>query len=97
MRTSINFFIRNVFLFIFIIDSKLNLGNIVIKNYVLLLQLLQSFDENFGPEFTYLFSTAFELLLYCWFGNSVTEAVSALFMVQERKVSNLFDSHYSQL
>lgn len=38
--------------------------------------LSTAFNESFGPEFTYLFSTSFELLLYCWFGNEVTEAVS---------------------
>nr|XP_022917888.1 putative odorant receptor 92a [Onthophagus taurus] len=38
----------------------------------------KSFNESFGNEFTYLFSTSFELLLYCWFGNDVIDASNAI-------------------
>ncbi|XP_017779792.1 PREDICTED: putative odorant receptor 92a [Nicrophorus vespilloides] len=40
--------------------------------------LTSSLDADVGSELTYLVSTSFELLLYCWFGNGVTEASVAI-------------------
>ncbi|CAH1371025.1 unnamed protein product [Tenebrio molitor] len=31
-------------------------------------------DQSIGSEITYLFGTSLELLMYCWFGNRITEA-----------------------
>lgn len=37
--------------------------------------LSETIDQNIGNEITYLIATGFELLMYCWFGNNITEAV----------------------
>nr|UTN00960.1 odorant receptor [Semanotus bifasciatus] len=34
--------------------------------------------DSLGSELTYLFSTGFQLLLYCWFGNMVTDASTSV-------------------
>ncbi|XP_068906925.1 odorant receptor 10-like [Tenebrio molitor] len=36
--------------------------------------LSQTIDQSIGSEITYLFGTSLELLMYCWFGNRITEA-----------------------
>nr|AVH87288.1 odorant receptor 47 [Holotrichia parallela] len=57
------------------------LGQVMISLFEMcfcLFLLTLSFDSSFGNELTYLFSTALQLLLYCWFGNGITEASAAI-------------------
>lgn len=61
--------IYNVQTFVQILVS---LGEMCFSLYL----LSERLDANTGNEITYLISTSFQLLLYCWFGHKITEAVS---------------------
>ncbi|KAJ3631382.1 hypothetical protein MTP99_012511 [Tenebrio molitor] len=52
------------------IQTFISLGEMCFSLYL----LSETTDQNIGNEITYLLATGFELLMYCWFGNSITEA-----------------------
>ncbi|XP_044255287.1 putative odorant receptor 92a [Tribolium madens] len=52
------------------IQTFISLGEMCFSLYL----LSETADQNMGNEITYLIATGFELLLYCWFGNRITEA-----------------------
>jgi hypothetical protein len=50
----------------------------------------QTIDQSIGSEITYLFGTSLELLMYCWFGNRITEAVRKSFGENQNSLVFLF-------
>ncbi|RZC43198.1 7tm 6 domain containing protein [Asbolus verrucosus] len=51
-------------------QTFISLGEMCFCLYI----LSETNDQNVGNELTYLIATGFELLLYCWFGDRITEA-----------------------